>query len=178
MTDLPEIQRFEALVRHVEPQSRLLRVWPLAGGVSAQMTAIEIERPDGVTARMVVRCHGEVDRAQNPDIAADEFRLLQILHSGGIPAPEPIFLSQSNAISPTPRIVVEYINGKTEFVSSDVPNTVRQMADQLAQIHHLNETNVDLSFLPRRGSGFGERTETLDHSLSELEGMSRSTGEC
>lgn len=164
---LSELQRFEALVHRMEPQSRLLSAWPLAGGVSAQMTAIEIERPDGVIAKMVVRCHGEVDRAQNPDIAAHEFRLLQILRSAGIAVPAPIYLDRSNTIFPTPCIVVEHIDGETEFAPPNMPDAIRQMAAQLAQIHRLNESNADIPFLPSRIRGFGDRPATLDESLSE-----------
>ena len=154
-------------MRRMEPHSTLLKSWPLIGGVSAQMTGFEIERPDGIIARMVVRCHGEVDRAQNPDIAAHEFRLLQLLRSAGIPAPAPIFLDLSNTIFPTPCIVAEYINGETTFAPPDVADTVRQMAAQLAQIHRLNENLADLSFLPKRNRGFGERPATHDYSLGE-----------
>jgi hypothetical protein len=71
-----EDKKFERVVRRIEPQSRLLRAWGLKGGVSARVTALEIERPDGHTQKMIVRQHGEVDRKHNPRIAADEFRLL------------------------------------------------------------------------------------------------------
>jgi hypothetical protein len=82
-----EDKKFERVVRRIEPQSRLLRAWGLKGGVSARVTALEIERPDGHTQKMIVRQHGEVDRKHNPRIAADEFRLLQLLRSAGLAVP-------------------------------------------------------------------------------------------
>jgi hypothetical protein len=51
-------QKFQVLARKVEPRSRLLRTGELAGGVSADVTAFEIEIADGRTERLVVRRHG------------------------------------------------------------------------------------------------------------------------
>ena len=106
---------FEHVVQKFEPQSKLLRTWELKGGVSAQVAAIEIERPDGYTQKMIVRQHGEVDLKHNPHIAADEFKLLQLLHSVGLAVPEPYYLDQSGEIFPTPYVVIEYIEGETIF---------------------------------------------------------------
>ena len=44
---LNDNHRFERLVQKLAPTSKLLRVWALKGGISAEMTAIEIETPDG-----------------------------------------------------------------------------------------------------------------------------------
>jgi hypothetical protein len=73
-----EYKKFEKLVQQFEPESRLVRVWELEGGVSAQVTGLEIERPDCQVKKLVVRRHGTRDLQDNPNIAADEFRLLQI----------------------------------------------------------------------------------------------------
>ena len=163
----PQFQLLEALVHRMEPQSRLLHAWPLAGGVSAQMTAFEIERTNGLIVKMVVRCHGEVDRAQNPDIAAHEFRLLKILRSARIAVPAPIYLDQPESIFPTPCIVVEYIEGATDFAPADLSDTLQQMARQLVRIHRMDGANADLVFLPRHTCGFDKRPTVLDDSLSE-----------
>src|SRR5690349_18889156 len=109
MTESRDVQKFEQLVQKFDPQSRLLSAWELKGGVSARVTALEIERPDGVARKMVVRQHGAVDLEQNPQIAAEEFRLLEILQSAGLPAPAPYYLDQSRKIFSTPYLVIEYI---------------------------------------------------------------------
>jgi hypothetical protein len=54
MTPSREHQQLERLARRIEPQSTLLRAWPLAGGISAQMTALEVALPDGRTKKMIV----------------------------------------------------------------------------------------------------------------------------
>src|SRR5437660_10983245 len=108
---------FERLVQQLEPGSRLVRAWALTGGVSAQVTALEIERPDGQTKKMIVRRHGEVDLKHNPHIAEDEFKLLHLLQqSVGLATPTPYYLDQSGEIFSAPYIVIEYIEGNPQFV--------------------------------------------------------------
>src|SRR5205809_8139583 len=114
MTGAKEDNKFERVVQKMDPHSKLLRTWELKGGVSAQVTALEIERPDGQTKKMIVRRHGDVDLKQNPQIAADEFKLLQILQSVGLATPRPYYLDLSGDIFPNPYVVIEYIEGKTE----------------------------------------------------------------
>ncbi len=66
MTASREDAKFQQLVRKIDTRSSLLRTWMLEGGVSARVTALEIERPDGLTEKMIVRQHGEADLKQNP----------------------------------------------------------------------------------------------------------------
>ena len=108
------------MVQKIDPHSKLLRAWELKGGISVQVTAIEIERPGGHTQKMIVRQHGAVDLKHNPHVAAHEFKLLQLLHSVGLAAPAPYHLDQSGEIFSTPYIVVEYIEGETTFAPFDV----------------------------------------------------------
>lgn len=163
---VPEQEKWENVARRAFPQGQLLRAWPLAGGVSALVTALEIARPDGAVKRAVVRQHGGVDLAQNPDIAADEFRLLQTLHAAGLPVPEPYFFDRSGEIVPTPYLVLAYVEGQTEFEPADVDEYVGQLAKVLAAIHRVPVPD-NVSFPPHLGRGFGERPVVLDHSLDE-----------
>ena len=158
---------YHRLVAKFEPQSRLLKTWQLTGGVSAQVTALEILRPNGQTQNWVVRRHGPVDRAQNPHIAAQEFNLLQILHSAGLPVPTPCYLDTSGQIFPIPYLVIEYIPGRPEFDPTDLPALLRQMAAALAKIHSLDITRLGLSTLPSPTPLLGERSTILDDSLHE-----------
>jgi aminoglycoside phosphotransferase (APT) family kinase protein len=112
--------KFEEVVQKFEPQSMLMRTWKLKGGVSAQMTSIEVERPDGCTKKMIVRQHGEVELKHKPHIAADEFKLLRLLHSVGLAAPEPYYLDESGEIFSTPYIVIEYIEGEPILAPKNV----------------------------------------------------------
>ncbi|MGA7669792.1 MAG: hypothetical protein WBW04_05180, partial [Nitrolancea sp.] len=90
--------RLVRLVERIDPHVRLLRAWPLTGGVSAEVTAIEIERANGHVEKLVVRKHGPVDLATNPDIAADEFALLRVLHEEGLTVPAPRYVDATGEI--------------------------------------------------------------------------------
>ena len=120
---------------------------------------------------MIVRQHGDVDFKRNPHIAADEFRLLQILQSAGLAAPAPYHLDQSGEIFSRPYVVVEYIEGKPEFAPSNLADLLLQLATHLSRIHNVDCSNLDLSFLPEQekiyAEKFRERPAKVDESLDE-----------
>src|SRR5689334_4666093 len=115
---------FEKVAYRVDPNGKLLRSWPLTGGVSAQVTALEIMLSDGQTQKMLLRRHGAVDLQHNPHIAADEYNLLQILHDRGLPTPAPYHLDTSATIFPTPYLVMEFIDGAPDFAPADLPDFI------------------------------------------------------
>ncbi len=171
MKESREDNKFEQVIQKMDPQSKLLHTWELKGGVSAQVTAIEIERVDGQTSKMIVRRHGESDLKHNPHIAADEFKLLQRLHSLGIAAPMPYHLDQSSEIFSTPYIVIEYIEGETLFTPSNVPDFLLEFAAHLIRIHQVDGSKLNLSFLPKIEQRYADklrtRSATVDESLDE-----------
>jgi aminoglycoside phosphotransferase (APT) family kinase protein len=162
---------FERLVRNIDQSSRLLRAWDLKGGVSAQVTALEIERPDGTTERVVVRRHGRAHLKSNPNAAADEFRLLEVLHAAGLPVPAPIYVDQSGKSVASPCVVIAYIDGASEFAPASLPTFVHHLATILASIHAVDVSTV--SFLPEQA----EWTAAEFHArLPELADGGDSTG--
>jgi aminoglycoside phosphotransferase (APT) family kinase protein len=164
-------ENFEQIVQKINPQNKLLRAWQLQGGVSAQTTALEIERADGQTQKMLVRQHGEKDLTYNPQIAADEFKLLHLLHAAGLATPQPYYLDQSGTIFSTPYIVIEYIEGKTEFAPANLPDFLLQFATHLTRIHQIDDTKIDLSFLSQIAARYAaklrERPPNVDETLNE-----------
>ncbi len=171
MTEAQEHKKFEQVIHKFEPQSTLLRTWELKGGVSAQVTALKIERPDGRTKKMIVRQQGAADLKHDPHRAADEFKLLHLLHSIGLAVPEPYHLDQSGEIFPTPYVVLEYIEGKPEFAPANLPDLILQFAASLSRIHHVDCSHLDVSFLPQQAqrcaAKLRERPATVDESLDE-----------
>ena len=75
--------KFAQLVQTLAPHSKLLRTWQLKGGISAEMTALEIGLPraDGQTSKVIVRRPNDRTLKHNPHAAQDEFKLLQLTHS-------------------------------------------------------------------------------------------------
>lgn len=147
---------FERLVQQIAPQSRLLRTWPLKGGISAEMTAFEIAHRDGKTQRMIVRRPGEETLQHNPQAAANEFNLLQVTRSLGLATQTPYLLDESGEIFPTPYLVLEYIEGTPEFVPPHRDTFLLQSALQLARIHRVDGSHPDLSSLPQQATGFAD----------------------
>ncbi|HEX6606930.1 MAG TPA: phosphotransferase family protein [Chloroflexia bacterium] len=171
MTPADDAARFAQVAQRIAPGGTLLRAWPLTGGVSAQVTALEVAWPGGGTRTVVVRRHGPVDLAHNPHIAAGEFRLLQLVRAAGVPAPAPYFYDESGAIFPTPYLVVEYVEGAPEFDPADVPAFLQQCAATLARIHQVPGVATNLAFLPdhaaRLGALLAAPPAQLDDSLDE-----------
>src|SRR5262245_18440313 len=129
---------FRELVKRIDPNVRLVCSWPLAGGVSAEITALELELPGGQRTKLVVRRHGEIDRSHNQHIAREEFKLLEIAHAHGLAAPKPVYLDESGELFPTPLLVIAFVEGETVFEPHDVTDFLAQMAAQLAKIHQVN----------------------------------------
>lgn len=171
MIDSRDALRFARLAQKIVPGSMLLRVWPLHGGVSAQVTAMELQHADGQIQTLTVRQHGAADRARNPNIAADELRLLTALHATGVPAPKPYAVDASGVVFETPVIVVEYIEGESVFALDVVLNFIPQFAAQLAAIHQIDVASFESAFLPRQEdiltAKLRHRPARLDDSLEE-----------
>lgn len=167
MTADPATQPFAAIVQRLHPQNTLVRAWSLKGGVSAEVTALAFTRPDGQQQKAIVRQHGVRDRQRNPQIAAVEFRLLQLLQEAGVAAPAPYYLDQVGEFLGIPCLVMEFVEGETSFAPTDLAAYLTQVATHLAHLHRITSTETDLTFLPRQGKGFGERPTSLDHTLDE-----------
>ena len=142
-----ERKKFALIARKFNPQAQLRQTWPLTGGLSAEMTGLEIALPGGVVQKIVVRRFREGHDGQNLHPAEKEFRLLQLTHAAALPTPRPFFLDTSGQIWPTPYLVMEFVDGEMLLAPTDVTQHVIQMATHLAQIHALHHPDYDFSFL-------------------------------
>lgn len=149
----------------VAPRSKLRRAWALQGGISAAMTALEVETVDGRTQRIILR------RQRDPTTAQKEFNLLQLIHSLGLLTPTPYHLDLSGKILAAPYLVIEYIEGEMSFTPPNLDDFIRQFAGQLVQIHQVKGAARNLSFLPHSGDLCVERgrvrSAKMDASLAE-----------
>lgn len=168
MTLSSDDDTFAQLVGKIDPDARLLRTWPLHGGVSAQVTALEIEKSDGRTQKLVVRRYGAVDLSQNPNVAAHEWMLVRLLHAAGVPTPAPHILDESGTIFPTPYVVMEYVDGATELAPVDAAGLAGELAAQLRRIHALDYTHRDLTFLPDQSERFAALLRARPTTVDEL----------
>ena len=149
MTDNLDSLPLNELARVIAPGSQLARAWKLSGGMSADMTVLELTGPEGGARRVVLR---------RPPAAEAEFQILRAIHALGLTAPTPLALDVSGQILPAPYLVMEYIEGAPEFAPTERDSFARQLAAHLAAIHRAGltagKTGVDLSFLPALPSGF------------------------
>ncbi|MFE0758587.1 phosphotransferase family protein [Inquilinus sp. NPDC058860] len=139
---------YSGIIQRFRPGARLLAARPLAGGVSAEVTALQVAHPDGRAETLVLRRHGAADLARDPDIAAHEFRLLQVLQTAGVPAPRPLHLDTSGTILPTPFLLQSFVDGDPADVPADPDDHMRQIAEALAAIHRVPAS--DVPFLPQQ----------------------------
>ncbi|SMP18691.1 Phosphotransferase enzyme family protein [Laceyella tengchongensis] len=160
-------EQWAQLIKHIDPHGKWVRAWELKGGVSAQVTALEMVGADGQKRKIVVRRHGEADLAQNPHAARDEFHLLQVLHALGLPVPTPLHIEESSGIFPTPCIAIEYIEGRTELSPADLTDYLNQFTAALAQIHRVDYVRQDITFLPDQSAIYRQTLRRQPSCLDE-----------
>lgn len=154
MVDIAHNRALEKLVQKIIPHGRLLRAWPLKGGISAAMTALEVEQPGGGRKILVLRQPSARTLAKNPRAAESEYWVLRRARASGLAVPEAYFLDQSAEIFPRPYLVIEFIPGKPEFSPPDLPGFAAQMASHLAKIHRLDSASlVGASLSERKPEG-------------------------
>jgi aminoglycoside phosphotransferase (APT) family kinase protein len=170
--------QLHALVRAADPDWRAVRAWPLAGGVSARINGIDIERPDGSGGRLVLRQYGAANLAADPHVARAEYRLLELLHRAGLPVPWPYRADESDAILPGPWLLTGHIDGKTvtdaaglaAFAGSATRFT-GLLAQALAALHGTGVRHTDVPFLADADTVVIRRLATVperpDDALSE-----------
>ena len=147
------------------PGARLIRSWPLRGGISAQMTAFEVERA-GKVERFVARLPGEWSWKENANPTQSEFRLLTELRSMGIVCPEPVFQETEGH---RPMYILKYIEGAVEVQPKDRGSFLRQYATALARLHQTDVSSPQLQILPRLLPAASLDNRPLNDKLREPE---------
>jgi aminoglycoside phosphotransferase (APT) family kinase protein len=176
----PDAVSLAQLLRQVDPGLRFLRARTLAGGVSAQVTAITAVARDGEVRNVVVRQYGAPNLRNNPRIACTEYRLLSLLHAAGLRVPQPYYADESRAIVPAPCLVLELIDGKPPAGQDSLPDFTGQLATGLADLHKAGLAHRAAAYLPEASSIASERLGTwpavLDESISEAAVRAALTG--
>lgn len=140
-------EKFAELVRQIDPDAVLQAMWAMEGGVSAQVTGLEVLRKKTVQ-KWVVRQHGMGNFGINPHIAVDEFRLLGRLREAGLPVPLPIYVDSEGVVFGSPCVVQHFVEGSTEVASGPKKAPVAEFAAMLARIHQVDTVRYGLEFLP------------------------------
>jgi len=139
------------IAQRTAPGAQLVRRWPLHGGVSAHVEALELALPAGVLRRVVVRRHGAASwKALTRDVTVVEFELLRALSRAGLAVPTPLFVEKNAELLGSAFFVMEYVDGAPELDPSELPSALEQMAEYLHRLHTLD---IDVA-LPAREDPF------------------------
>lgn len=142
---------FKAIAQQVDARARRIRHWPLTGGVSAQIDALEFKLPGGKDRQLVVRRLKSHDWKVHDDHAtATEFALQAALFRAGFAVPEPLLLDTSCAVLPAPFFVMAMVEGTTLVTEDSLQVCLQHMADFLRRLHNLDVETLEVSQLPRR----------------------------
>lgn len=137
-----------------EPESSLLRVWDLTGGISSTMTAFTVARADQAQS-FILRQPSDWTLQNRPGAVRNEFDRLGVLHRGGIPVQTPVFCDESGEHFDRPGSVLEYIDGKADLSPQDPQGYVQQFALLLGRIHAFDTTSAGLGLAAPEGTEFG-----------------------
>jgi aminoglycoside phosphotransferase (APT) family kinase protein len=163
-------EQVSALVAAACADWRVVRTWPLSGGVSAQVTGIEVEEPGGRRRRLVLHQYGAANLHSDPRAASTEYRLLELLWERGLPVPRPWFADEDGSIGPGPSLLQDLIDGERVDDPPDLVDFTGQLAATLAGLHDAGIARADVPSLadacddvPRR---LGTRPSVPSHFRS------------
>jgi aminoglycoside phosphotransferase (APT) family kinase protein len=164
-------RRLEAVAARVEPAARLLGIRSLDGGLSAQMTVLEMVAPGGLHRPLVVRQPRDGEATRRTLSLADEFRLLVALRSRGLATPTPRLFDDTGTIFDQPYAVFDYVDGSPRVHSTDPVGTGRCFASALAGVHAVDGSSAICRRLLRRTDVvarlLAETPQALDDTLRE-----------
>ena len=134
--------------QHVkEAIAAITRGWELRDvqQLSPRVAKLQILTDHDTPQQLILLQHSLGDRQRNPDIARDEFTLLNMLCKVGLPVPRPLLLETGPEI---PFLITNYVDGEICLAPADRPAFCRQLARILTDIHGIDIDRHDFSFLP------------------------------
>lgn len=137
--------RYTDVVARLYPRATLAAAQRLTGGVSADVHRLDLNRDDGHSTSVVLRAHGATHSGHSADL---EFELLQALHRGGVPVPEPLLVDVSGSLLADPFLIMAFVEGTSTIPAGQEDQHIDMMADALTEIHTFPTT--DLPTLPAR----------------------------
>ena len=139
------------LASELVPNGVLSNWETLRGGVSAHVVLLRIGPADGSgkwQRDLVLRMPGEAAfKEQGADCARREFDLLRVLHTAGLPVPQPLLFT-ADAFE-RPSYVMEHVDGSTALSTGEIEGAMDQMAAFLARLHTLEPRQLDGIDLPQ-----------------------------
>lgn len=129
---------FRAIAARLVDSPRTVAVRPLAGGSTAEVTALHVVDAAGVRRTFVVRAGGSPMRPRA------EARLLDALRAVGLPVPRPRLADESGTVMARPFLVLDYVEGEV----IDAPADLDAFTGTLARLHAIDPATLGYGILP------------------------------
>ena len=162
--------QIEKIIQSLNLDGKVGQVSPMTGGISAEMTLVELLLPAGTT-KWIIRQPSKETLMERPRVVCMEYELLKLLRNKALPVPLPVFIDETGKFFNTPTLVLEYLSGSISFAIPAQPQRVDRMAQMLAAIHNIEISQLDSAEVPPLEISlqgcFGEETVTMDEVLNE-----------
>ena len=140
---------FSKITHSAFPGSSVLRQWPLQGGVSANMFAVDIQLETGYEKTIVFRQHQHAEwKPSDDDVTTKEYNLLQFLHNNGFKVPKPLYLDASASLLDSPFFLMEFLDGCMQIEKNTLEASVQKMALFLSALHAVDPVTLSSVQLP------------------------------
>lgn len=165
-------RRWQEVIERIAPGATLSSAAAIQGGLSAEMTLLNLTQPNGVSRRIVVRRPGAAVLQREPNAASNQFATLRAARAMGFPTPTPLALETSADLLGSPYLVLDFIAGEPDLDPIDLDAFCAQLAAQLAAIHSADRSQADLSHLPSHPNACPERERPTSSPNPDLDPQS------
>ncbi len=162
---VPE-QDIEQAIRKIDPSWRLQKTQPLGG----RACALLVSTGAAAQRRLILLTHSQRDRERNPQIARDEFHLLEILKEAGLPVPDALHLNETHQ---PPFLITSFAEGSSDFGDKPILAHCHALADILRSIHATDLGKFDLSFLPDFTNAIAEQQDARSPGQRQIQAAMR-----
>lgn len=132
---LPATAR-EWVRRAVGNGARIVSVHPRGGGTASAVHAVTVDDRRGTRHRLVLRRFVRADwLAQEPDLAAHEARVLELLAPTPVDAPRLVAVDADGAECDVPAVLMTRMPGRIRWSPRDVDGFVRRLVDAMLAVH-------------------------------------------
>ena len=171
-------QALQAWLRQEFPTDPLLQITgvrALSGGASKKTLVVELDNVTHLPQATVVRMDKAAGVAESTVV--DEYFLLQLTHSAGLPVPVPYALESSGKVLGAPFVLLSYVEGRNIGDWTEVTEPSREfavdVAHTLARLHQIPEAAVQ-GRLPGADSTTRER---MQRDMQRFENTWRASGQ-
>lgn len=147
MAITPTTAQLQALVHKINAQHRLQSAHTLRGGIAAEVMMLECFTETQQIARYVLRWYEDTDLSRNYHVVGQEYQVLTTLKKLGMPVPTPYLVDASGEIFPFAYLVMAFVAGKPQFISSNINGFVEELARHLVQLHQLDQSQLQFPFI-------------------------------